>query len=546
MAASARPRSGGGGAPTATSGSDLAQRLHSFTSELDYVYRTLRRYGVGPTDAEDLSQEVFLVAWRRRMDFDDTRPLRPWLAGIAFKVAHHHHRRRPPEDPDAHAGETVQTLAVELQPEALDARALVLRGLASLPEHHRTVLILHDLDGLSADEIAALWGMPRFTLYTRLRRARHAFAKEIARLQESDPSRRGTKAAALAPAQLLAVERDLPPAPAGLRERLLERLRVEAELAPAGDPAPASPWPPPAASPGVLRPWLLVAGAGLGLAIATLAVSLRPSTVLSPAPDPAPRPASVTRARTPGALPPPRLATAAAPIATRPGLAGLGRDLTGFWRFDDGPGNTLAADRSGGRHHCELRDLDPAQAWVPGAVGGAIELGLNGWLECPQPDLPARRTAAFTVAVWVKRAGNPHMHHALAMRPMGGGRGNYFFFGFVGDQIKVQSSGWGGVLEAPFKEATGRWVHVAFTYDADQSLELYVGGVEVARSKGKPRKFGPVQGPLRVGAGLAGEERDRIGQRFEGAIDELAVYERALSPAEIGALSRGAVPDPGR
>jgi hypothetical protein len=44
-------------------------------------------------DAADLAQEVFLVMWRRWDEFDAERQLRPWLAGIAFKVAHGHHRR---------------------------------------------------------------------------------------------------------------------------------------------------------------------------------------------------------------------------------------------------------------------------------------------------------------------------------------------------------------------------------------------------------------------------------------------------------------------
>src|SRR6185436_2615376 len=219
------------------------------------------------------------------------------------------------------------------------------------------------------------------------------------------------------------------------------------------------------------------------------------------------------------------------------------RDLVGFWRFDDGPGSTRAADQSAGGYHCELHDLGPSQAWIPGAVGGALELGFEGWLECPQPDLPRRSSAALTVAMWVRRAGNPHMNHALAMRPADNGRQNYFYFGFSGDELRVSSSGWGGALGARFpREATGRWEHVAFTYDAEHSVKLFIGGLEVARRTATPRMFGAVHQPLRVGAGLVGEKRARPGQRFEGAIDELLVYERALTGEEIRALSHGVSP----
>ncbi len=48
-----------------------------------------------PFEAYDLTQEVFLVAYRRWPDFDYRRPLRPWLLGIALKlVARFHEKRR--------------------------------------------------------------------------------------------------------------------------------------------------------------------------------------------------------------------------------------------------------------------------------------------------------------------------------------------------------------------------------------------------------------------------------------------------------------------
>ncbi len=238
-------------------------------------------------------------------------------------------------------------------------------------------------------------------------------------------------------------------------------------------------------------------------------------------------------------LRPVRLITPVASAEARPASAeDLARDLTGFWPFDDAPGSLTVADLSPGGHACQLRGLDPARAFVPGARGGALELGYQGWLECPQPELPARRTAAITVAAWVKREGHATMHRALAMRPMEGARGNYFFFGFAGDQLFVSSAGWGGGLTAPSTLPLGRWVHVAFTHDGSHLLRLYVDGGEVARRRTTPRAFAPVQAPLRVGAGSRGRDLAQIAQRFDGAMDELRVYERALGEAEIRALAR--------
>jgi len=513
------------------------------------VYRTLRRYGVRGIDAEDLTQEVFLVAWRRRSDFDGSRPLRPWLAGIAFKLAHERRRRPGPqarEVLDEARAAAEPTYPTELEAESMDARALVLRGLAALPEHQRAVLILHDLDGISVDAMAAQWSLPRFTLYTRLRRARRAFAKEIERLQESLATRRSAGVVPLAPGPLLALERNGPPAPAPatLRDRITERLLGEPRSG--GPPSVAGPGAPPGAG------WsgLVAASAGLAvLATAALVAVLVHARSRPPVHSTARVPATIEPERRAVRRPVPAMRAGATPEPAKPAAAapspasGLERDLVGFWRFDDGPGSTRAADQSAGGYHCELHDLSPAQAWIPGAVGGALELGFEGWLECPQPDLPRRSSAALTVAMWVRRAGNPHMNHALAMRPADSGRQNYFYFGFSGDELRVSSSGWGGALGARFpREATGRWEHVAFTYDAEHSVKLFIGGLEVARRTATPRMFGAVHQPLRVGAGLVGEKRARTGQRFEGAIDELLVYERALTGDEIRALTHGASP----
>src|SRR4051794_28126326 len=76
---------------------DVCVRI--FEADFDYVYRSLLRMGVAAADAEDLAQEVFLVMWRRRADWDAGRPLRPWLFGVAMRIAHEYRHRRGREAP---------------------------------------------------------------------------------------------------------------------------------------------------------------------------------------------------------------------------------------------------------------------------------------------------------------------------------------------------------------------------------------------------------------------------------------------------------------
>src|SRR4051812_26034228 len=82
-----------------------------FESEYSYVCRSLRRCGIRESDVEDLAHDVFLAAYVRSSDFDRSRPIKPWLFGIVFRVASHHrrragYRREEPTDDVEHRDQT--------------------------------------------------------------------------------------------------------------------------------------------------------------------------------------------------------------------------------------------------------------------------------------------------------------------------------------------------------------------------------------------------------------------------------------------------------
>ena len=70
-----------------------------FRGKLDYIHRALRRLGTTPSETEDLAQEVFLALHKCWSEYDPGRPLRPYLFGIAFRIAAAHHRKRNREVP---------------------------------------------------------------------------------------------------------------------------------------------------------------------------------------------------------------------------------------------------------------------------------------------------------------------------------------------------------------------------------------------------------------------------------------------------------------
>jgi RNA polymerase sigma-70 factor (ECF subfamily) len=156
--------------------------LRAFQEELDYVHRTVKRLGAVPSDVEDLMQEVFLAlrgSWHR---CDKSRPLRPYLFGIAFRVVSAHRRKRRREIPfgiielpDHHAD-----LDDGLQ--SREARHLVLAALEGIPLRRRAVLIMHELDEVPVAAVAAALKSPKFTVYSRLRKARRELASALRRM----------------------------------------------------------------------------------------------------------------------------------------------------------------------------------------------------------------------------------------------------------------------------------------------------------------------------------------------------------------------------
>ncbi|MEZ4472641.1 MAG: sigma-70 family RNA polymerase sigma factor [bacterium] len=150
-----------------------------------HVWRTLRRLGVEERDLEDAAHEVFVVVHRRLGDYDPGRPLRPWLSGIAWRVAaderrraRHHRERLGVEDTaPCPAPGPEQALA------AGQARALVHRALQALDLDRRVVFVMAELDGATAPEIADALGVPVNTVYSRLRVARQRFADAVRRLR---------------------------------------------------------------------------------------------------------------------------------------------------------------------------------------------------------------------------------------------------------------------------------------------------------------------------------------------------------------------------
>jgi RNA polymerase sigma factor (sigma-70 family) len=162
---------------------------------LDAAYRFARWLARSPDDADDLVQEAILRAFR---GFDALRgsDVKAWLLTIVrnchFTALKQEQRRGLvplPEEHDAQDGHAL--IATTPGPESAsihrdDERTLE-SLISALPEDHREVLILREIEDMDYREIAAVTKVPLGTVMSRLARARAALKKQWLRQNDGVP-----------------------------------------------------------------------------------------------------------------------------------------------------------------------------------------------------------------------------------------------------------------------------------------------------------------------------------------------------------------------
>jgi RNA polymerase sigma-70 factor, ECF subfamily len=143
------------------------------------VYSLCLRYTGNASDAEDLTQEVFLQVYRKIAGFRGEAKFASWLYRVAMNVTMMHLRKRRLREVSL---ENSMGVAVEAtQPSIVSfplERLAIRRALASLSKGRRSVLVLHDIKGLTHGEVSRLLGLTVSTSKSKLRAA-HLELREI-------------------------------------------------------------------------------------------------------------------------------------------------------------------------------------------------------------------------------------------------------------------------------------------------------------------------------------------------------------------------------
>jgi RNA polymerase sigma-70 factor (ECF subfamily) len=133
-------------------------------------------------DAYDISQEAFLRVYQSAGTFDEKQPFLPWFYTIISNLCKTWLKRRTRRDKPMLDVDDVSYLLVDgSNPEAEMIKSETIsrlrRALMQLPFDDREIITLQHFRGMSYDEIAALLGIPRGTVMSRLYYARKKLAK---------------------------------------------------------------------------------------------------------------------------------------------------------------------------------------------------------------------------------------------------------------------------------------------------------------------------------------------------------------------------------
>jgi len=149
----------------------------------DRIYSVALHYVSNPEDAIDIAQEAFIKAYSKLRTFDSASAFYTWLYRIAVNTAIDFLRKRKSRVAESLDDEKFTDVGFE--PESKDpsvdplgvasrheqARALR-KAIAALSEKLRTVVVLHDVEGLSQEEVAEILKVPVGTVKSRVSRAR--------------------------------------------------------------------------------------------------------------------------------------------------------------------------------------------------------------------------------------------------------------------------------------------------------------------------------------------------------------------------------------
>ena len=169
---------------------------------VDLIYRFAHRLCGESEAAKDIVQETFLNAYRGIKGFRGDAQLSTWLYTIASHACMRMRRKRkgepkrelsleefvPTSEGEFHLQVPVEGLSPEQALQNKQLRRILDHAIGTLPAKYRMVLVLRDMEGLSAKEVGAIMRLNERAVKSRLHRARLFVRKELSARGLAQPS----------------------------------------------------------------------------------------------------------------------------------------------------------------------------------------------------------------------------------------------------------------------------------------------------------------------------------------------------------------------
>ena len=206
----------------------------------------------------------------------------------------------------------------------------------------------------------------------------------------------------------------------------------------------------------------------------------------------------------------------AGPLSYSPN--GLVRDLIGWWKFDEASGN-IAYDSSGYNHH---GNLFGGPVYVPGKINSALSFdGTDDYVQLPN----LGSFSSFTIEGWLKATGDS-LIGSIGYNTFIDGPGYRRLLYSTGGKMLAQMGA--GNHWSTNIVPRGQWNHIVYVYNSQTNIaKWYINGNPDSEFLGAI-SFGQ---PIKIGASY-----NLTGYMFNGLIDEVRIYNRALSAEEVLAL----------
>ncbi|HEY0706887.1 MAG TPA: LamG-like jellyroll fold domain-containing protein, partial [Polyangia bacterium] len=203
--------------------------------------------------------------------------------------------------------------------------------------------------------------------------------------------------------------------------------------------------------------------------------------------------------------------------------------LVGYWKLDEGVGTTFA-DLSGNGN---TGTLSNATRWVTSSLAGtsfanraAVNLGGGSYYGTLGVTNIPSLSAAKSLTCWVNLTSTAGVQHMVSFDDQGG---NSIGIGMRGGNLAAWKGG-GTVLAQVAAPSTGTWVHVAYTWDGT-THKVYLNGGTPGTGTSSPNSTSVTRGFIGTW--------DGINELLSGQIDEVRVYNVALTAAQVSNLAAG-------